>query len=69
MIVSMRPADTAFFNLYNLKLVAGRIYFPSDTMREFVVNETVVRNLGIKNAQAAIGMKINVDGKFARSLA
>jgi putative ABC transport system permease protein len=62
MIVSMRPADTAFFNLYNLKLVAGRIYFPSDTMREFVVNETVVRNLGIKNAQASIGMKVNVDG-------
>ena len=51
MIVSMKPADTAFFNLYNLKLVAGRIYYPSDTMREFVVNETVVRNLGIKNAQ------------------
>lgn len=64
MIVSMRPADTAFFNLYNLKLVAGRIYFPSDTIREFVVNETVIRNLGIKNAQAAIGTKINVDGKI-----
>lgn len=62
MIVSMRPADTAFFNLYNLKLVAGRIYFPSDTMRELVVNETVVKNLGIKNAQSAIGMKVNVDG-------
>jgi ABC-type antimicrobial peptide transport system permease subunit len=64
MIVSMRPADTAFFSLYNLKLVAGRIYFPSDTMREFVVNETVVKNLGIKNVQAAIGTKINVDGKI-----
>ena len=64
MIVSMKPADTAFFNLYNLKLVAGRIYFPSDTIREFVVNETVVRNLGIKTAQAAIGRKIVVDGKI-----
>ena len=64
MIVSMRPADTAFFNLYNLKLVAGRIYFPSDTMREFVVNETVVNNLGIKTAEEAIGRKINVDGKI-----
>ena len=64
MIVSMRPADTAYFNLYNLKLAAGRIYYPSDTVREFVVNEAVVRNLGIKNAQAAIGLKINVDGKI-----
>jgi len=47
MVVNMKPADTAFFNLYNLKLVAGR-----------------VRNLGIKNAQAAIGIKVNVDGKI-----
>jgi putative ABC transport system permease protein len=64
MIVSMRPADTSFFNLYHLKLVAGRVYYPSDTMREFVVNETVIKNLGIKSAQAAIGTKINVDGKI-----
>ncbi len=63
MVVNMKPADTAFFNLYNLKLVAGRMYYPSDTMREFVVNETVVRNLGFKNAQAAIGKEVNVDGK------
>ena len=64
MIVSMKPADTAFFSLYNLNLVAGRIYFSSDTMREFVVNETVVKNLGIKTAQAAIGKKVIVDGKI-----
>ena len=64
MIVNLKPADTAFFNLYNLKLAAGRVYFPSDTMREFVVNETVIRNLGIQNPQAAIGMRINVNGKI-----
>ncbi len=63
MIVTMEPADTAFFRLYKLPLVAGRIYFPSDTMREFVVNETVVKNLGIKSAIDAIGKLINVSGK------
>jgi len=63
MIVCMKPADTSYFSLYNLKLVAGRIYFPSDTMREFVVNETVVKNLGIRNANDAVGKLINVDGK------
>jgi len=63
MVVEMKPADTAFFALYNLKLVAGRIYFPSDTMREFVVNETLVKNLGIKTAQDAIGREVVVDGK------
>ena len=65
MIVQMKPADTGFFSLYNLKLVAGRIYFPSDTMREFVVNETVVKNLGIQDPHKAIGKMINVSGKSA----
>ncbi len=63
MVVSMKPADTSYFSLYNLPLVAGRVYFPSDTMREFVVNETVVKNLGIRNAKDAIGKMINVNGK------
>lgn len=60
--VSLRPADTSFFHLYNLSLVAGRIYFPSDTMREFVVNETLIKKSGIQNAQQAIGKLINVNG-------
>ena len=64
MIVSMKPADTGYFNLYNLKLVAGKIYFPSDTMREFIVNETVARNLGYQDPNTAIGNMVNVNGKL-----
>ena len=63
MIVTMRPADTSFFRLYNLKLAAGRVYFPSDTVREYVVNETVVKNLGIQDPQKAIGKMISVSGR------
>ncbi len=63
MIVTMKPADTGFFRLYNLHIIAGRIYFPSDTIREFVVNETVVKNLGIRDPAQAIGKMINVSGK------
>ena len=63
MVVTMEPADTGFFRLYNLQLVAGRIYFPSDTMREFVVNETVIRKLGIQNPDKAIGKLVNVNGQ------
>jgi len=59
----MMPADTSFFGLYDLPLVAGRKYFPSDTIREFVVNETVVKKLGIQNPQQAIGKMVNVSGK------
>ena len=41
MVVGVKAADTGFFRLYNLPLVAGRIYFSSDTPREYLVNETV----------------------------
>ncbi|MDQ2863752.1 MAG: ABC transporter permease, partial [Bacteroidota bacterium] len=63
MIISMKPADTSFFRLYNLRIVAGRIYFPSDTMREFVVNETVVKKMGISNPREAIGKIVIVNGR------
>jgi ABC-type antimicrobial peptide transport system permease subunit len=64
MIISMKPADTGYFRLYNLQLVAGHVYYPSDTTREFMVNETVVKNLGIKDPDKAIGKIINVDWKL-----
>ncbi len=64
MIISMKPADTGYFRLYNLPLLAGRVYYPSDTVREFMVNETVVKNLGIKDPDKAIGTMINVDGRL-----
>jgi putative ABC transport system permease protein len=63
MIVQMKPADTDFWGLYNLKMVAGRNYFPSDTMREFVVNETVVKNLGLTSPDKAIGKLVKVAGR------
>jgi ABC-type antimicrobial peptide transport system permease subunit len=64
MVTSVNEADTAFFALYHLQLAAGRIYHASDTMREFVINETVVRNLGLPNAQAAIGTMLRMNGKI-----
>jgi len=62
-IVSVKGADTNYFHIYDLPLVAGRIYFASDTMREFVVNETIVKKLGIRNPKDAVGKMINVGGR------
>ncbi len=64
MVVAIKPADGNYFRLYNFSFVVGRAYFPSDTMREFVVNETVVRNLGIRNPNDILGKQININGKF-----
>jgi putative ABC transport system permease protein len=62
MVVSIKPADTGFFRLYQLPLVAGRVYSPLDSVHEYVVNETVLRNLRIPHAPDAIGQMIKVGG-------
>jgi ABC-type antimicrobial peptide transport system permease subunit len=56
---NLKWADADYFKTFNLQFVAGRAYYPSDTVREFVVNETFLRKLGINNPQAAIGKEIN----------
>jgi ABC-type antimicrobial peptide transport system permease subunit len=56
---NLKWADVDYFKTYNLQFVAGRPYYASDTVREFVVNETLVRKLGIANPQDAIGKEIN----------
>lgn len=60
--VVMRPADTAYFNTYGLKMAAGRIYLPSDTIREYVVNEAFAQKLGFKNPQDMIGKRLTIGG-------
>jgi putative ABC transport system permease protein len=62
-IVNIKTADTAFFRLYSLEFVAGRPYFPSDTIREFVVNESTARKLGYAHPADAIGKPIQTWGK------
>ena len=59
---SLKWADTGYFNTYGLQMVAGRPYVESDTTREFVVNETLVRKLGLKSPEEAIGKEINFWG-------
>jgi ABC-type antimicrobial peptide transport system permease subunit len=63
MVVNIKQADTAFFRLYQLPLVAGRIYSESDSVHEYVVNETILRNLRIAHARDAIGQMIKVGGE------
>jgi len=64
LVIIMKPADTSFFSLYDMQIVAGRKYYASDTMREFVVNEATVRKLGIKDPKDIIGRPMNINGKI-----
>jgi ABC-type antimicrobial peptide transport system permease subunit len=56
---NLKWADPDYFKTYNIQFVAGRPYYASDTVREFVVNETLLHKLGIRNPQDAIGKQIN----------
>lgn len=55
----LKWADVDYFKTYNLQFVAGRAYFPGDTVREIVVNETLLRKLGVSDPKQAIGKEIN----------
>jgi ABC-type antimicrobial peptide transport system permease subunit len=56
---NLKWADVDYFKTFNLQFVAGRPYYPSDTVREFVVNETLLRKLGIRDPKEALGKQIN----------
>jgi predicted permease len=58
----LKWSDADVFKTYGLQMVAGSPYRPSDTVREFVVNESLVKRLGIRNPQDIIGKKINFWG-------
>jgi putative ABC transport system permease protein len=59
--VNLQFGDTSFLNTFNIKLLAGRVPHQSDTMRELLVNETLVKKLGLASAAEMIGKTISFD--------
>ena len=58
-------ADIEYLPGYKLPLIAGRNLQPSDTIKEFLVNEMLLRNLGITDPQKAINREIRFSEKTA----
>ncbi|HRH48002.1 MAG TPA: ABC transporter permease [Panacibacter sp.] len=52
--------DAEYLKTYGVKLIAGRNYVASDTMNEFVINETLLHKLGITDPQKVIGKNIRI---------
>jgi putative ABC transport system permease protein len=59
---NLKWADPDYFKTFNLQFIAGHAYSPSDTVREFVVNETLLKKMGVRNPQDAIGKQIDFWG-------
>lgn len=61
--VQLKQGDYNYANTFGLKLAAGRFYDASDTVREYVVNETLIKKCGFTNPQDAIGKMLRIGGK------
>ncbi|HVV56340.1 MAG TPA: ABC transporter permease, partial [Mucilaginibacter sp.] len=53
-------ADDQYVPTYKLSLIAGRNLQASDMTREFLVNESLMRSLGIRNPDDIIGKQISI---------
>lgn len=60
--VNLKFCDVDYATTYGIKLLAGKWFAPSDTMREGVVNMSLLRKLGITDPQEVIGQNIRVWG-------
>jgi len=60
----LKFCDEDYLKTFGLQLVAGRNYNyeKGDTMREALVNETLIKKLGIQNPANAIGKDIRIGG-------
>jgi putative ABC transport system permease protein len=63
MDVSAKVGDEHFIPLYQLRLVAGRNYLKSDSLRELVINETYAKALGFKKPADALNKLISFQDK------
>lgn len=56
--INERLADADYLNTYGLKLIAGRNVTPSDTIREYLINETLLHKLGLQDPKQVLGKRL-----------
>ncbi|GAB3948985.1 ABC transporter permease [Spirosoma harenae] len=61
--VSAKVGDENFIPLYQLRLLAGRNYVKSDSLRELIINATYAKALGFRKPADALNQFIDWQGK------
>jgi putative ABC transport system permease protein len=59
----LKTGDVDYFKTFGLRFLAGKGYDQSDSMRQVVINETLMHKLGIKRPEDAVGKTISTDNK------
>ncbi len=59
----LKFADADYIKTFGLQVIAGKGFTASDTLKEVVVNEALLKKLGITDAQKAIGKDIRIGGQ------
>ena len=60
--LNIHRIDSNYLSVYEIPLIAGRNLLPSDTTKEFLVNEAFVRHAGYEQAGDALGKILDMDG-------
>ncbi len=66
--VQLKMGDEHYAGTYGLQLLAGTFYGASDTAREYVVNETLLKKVGINNPAEAIGKLLRLGGRKPKAV-
>lgn len=60
--VTMKFTDANYQKTYGIRLLAGKWFEPSDTVRQCVVNMTLLRKVGVNNPEEAVGQRLRMGG-------
>ncbi len=61
--ISLKFCDVDYQKTYGIELLAGKWLAPSDTMREAVVNEMLLKKLGIIDPEEVVGQQLRLGSR------
>ncbi|MFS8083683.1 MAG: ABC transporter permease [Ginsengibacter sp.] len=66
--LGLKFADLDYFKSFGIQFIAGKSFDKSDTVKDVVINETLVKQLGIKNPEEVIGKEIRLGGNSWKTI-